>query len=237
MSNTETAAENENSNANGFDDSVCVPLSEAAARLRIILPRLTRLVKRPEFTSGITKTERQTKTGTRTVTLVSISVLEAVRLMISEQKHEQNGAKRYRSGEALNNEQLPALAQMLLAERETRLADKDAEIRRLTETLTETQSALRLAQENLAREQALRSLPPPIQELSTRKLTTPNSQLGAMPEAPPEAVGSPETNESGQKAAMVASGAAQTSPKAAPGKGNEPDKSTWARVKQWFSNA
>jgi len=151
----------ENTNGNTTGESVSVPLSEAAATLGITLPRLTRLLKRPEFAAGVSKSERQTRTGTRTITLVSVSVLEAVRFSLSEHKHEQYGPNHYRSGAAGSGDQLPALALQILAEREARLADKDAEIQRLMTTLTETQSALRLAQENLSREQALRSLPAP----------------------------------------------------------------------------
>ena len=151
----------DDANENSSGDTVTVSLSDAAARLGITLPRLTRLLKRPEFVAGITKAERQTRTGTRTVTLISVSVFEAIRLTLGEQEREQFGLKRSRSGEAGQEGQLPPLAMQILAEREARLADKDAEIERLMRTLTETQSALRLAQENLQREQALRSLPAP----------------------------------------------------------------------------
>ena len=150
-----------NTNENSPSEAVTVSLSDAAARLGITLPRLTRLLKRPEFAAGVTKAERQTKTGTRTVTLISVSVFEAIRLTLGEQEREQFGLKRSRSGEAGQEGHLPLLALQILAEREARLTDKDAEIERLMRTLTETQSALRLAQENLSREQALRSLPAP----------------------------------------------------------------------------
>ena len=147
-------------NGNSPGESVPVSLSDAATSLGITLPRLTRLLKRPEFAGGVSKANRPTRTGTRTVTLVSVPVLEQIRLSLAEQKQEQSGAKRSRS-EGAEGVPLPPLALQILAEREARLADKDAEIQRLTVTLTETQSALRLAQENLRREQTLRLLPAP----------------------------------------------------------------------------
>lgn len=140
-------------NSNGFTESITV--SEAAQRLGVTLPRLTRLLKRPEFAAHIAKAERQTKTGTRTVTLVDVTILETLRLTLSEHKHEQNEPNRYLSDEG---GQLPALAVRLLEEREARLTDKDAEIARLMQTLTVTQTALSQALEGLAREQGLRAL-------------------------------------------------------------------------------
>ena len=253
---------NGNSNRNAYreaiNESVSVPekvtvptpepesvtISKAAETLGVTLPRLARLLKRPEFAASVSKGERQTRTGTRTVTLVRVSVLDALRRALFETENEaktDDEAKeeagpeqkrkqkrehlhggderyRYRSDEGAREDgsgQLPALAQMLLSEREARLADKDAEIARLSRTLADTQAALKLAQENLQREQTLRFLPAP-QEIP----------------AAPEAVETVETAESPAVAAPRATAEAKADQR----KEAEP-ADAWGRVKRWFLNA
>ena len=147
-----------------------VPLSEAAERLGVTLPRLQRLLRRAEFAPHVSKGERRTRTGTRTVTLVSVSVLPDLRSTIEGQKHEQNGANRYRSegGEASarEGEASGPLVRAVIAQMEQRLADKDAEIARLAKLLDDANERQRMTLAALGQEQQLRALatPSPVQE-------------------------------------------------------------------------
>ena len=174
-----TPPEDANGNANGNaetvrvpvpvpeGDPVGIPLADAAARLGVTRPRLSRLLRQPELAAGLTKGPRKTRTGTRTVTFVSVPVLEAARRLLAEGEREQERERgqdppgrarsRSRSAEASSagaSEEpdglLPAPVYQKL------LADKEAEIRYLRDQL-------RLSQENLAREQVLRmqALPAP----------------------------------------------------------------------------
>jgi hypothetical protein len=89
-----------NTNANTYGDTVTVslgsgdsveaiPVADAARLLGVTLPRLQRTLKHPEFFPHVLKTERPTKTGTRTVTVISVSVMDALKAALSEGDGEQ----------------------------------------------------------------------------------------------------------------------------------------------------
>ncbi len=132
---------NENGNAAG--DTVTA--SEAAARLGIPLPRLMRLLRRPEFAPHVGKGERETRTGTRTVTVVSVSVMPALRTATEEHKHEQNGPERYRPDDAAARMQLSVVYETLLREKDARIADLAAALEHERESHRRTQTLLALA--------------------------------------------------------------------------------------------
>ena len=197
MSETPASTENGNTNGNANTTGDSVPVSvpealtlaEAAERLSITLPRLTRLLKRAEFAPGVSQVQRATKTGTRTVTLVSVSVIEAVLLSLTEQKHKQYGPNRYRSpeGEGRQEEerdagQLSPLVAALLTEQEARLAasraeivlvaafyerlilEKDTRLAEMAEALAHEREQSRRQADAPAREQGLRALLPHAEE-------------------------------------------------------------------------
>lgn len=138
--NTSDTTSTPDANANSTGESVTVsdtrplpadtlPLTEAAQQLGLTLPRLQRILKRPEFAAHVHTGQRQTKTGTRTVTLVSVSILADIGRWATEQKREQYGQNHYRS--ALAEAQQDG-AQLVPAEKLELLAavvrTKDAEI-------------------------------------------------------------------------------------------------------------
>jgi hypothetical protein len=193
----------ENANGNGSrppGDSVTV--CEAAQRLGFTLPRLQRLLKRPEFAPHVHQAERPTRTGTRTVTLVSVSVLEALRSTESEQKRKQYGANRYRSEagerskeEGADGETSGPLVQAVIGQMEARLHDKDAVIEHLRRQLDEANERQRLTLEALSREQTLRALAAPVPDVSAQAQ-----------EGPQEAPQGPQASDSGEVAAEAGPG-------------------------------
>ena len=78
-----------NTNANSPAESVTIPVTELAAKLSVPLPRLQRALKREQFASHVSKADRKTRTGTRTVTVVNISVLPALEAALREGEGEQ----------------------------------------------------------------------------------------------------------------------------------------------------
>ncbi len=175
-------------NANGNTSGESITVSDAAERLGITLPRLQRLLRRPDFAAHVHKAEHQTRTGTRTVTLVSVSVLPALSSVAAEQKREHYGPNHYRSepaseatcGGRAGSETSGPLVQAVIAQMEARLRDKDAEIERLARLLDDANQRQRLTLEALAREQALRALPAP-QEARQEARTGPETgHLGQM---------------------------------------------------------
>lgn len=156
---------NEVGGVNATSEAEGIPLSEAAAQLGITRPRLQRLLQRPQWASASWKTERETRTGTRTVTLVRVSVLPALQTEIIEREREQDGpacSRSYSRSDSMQSRsasrdtsgQLEPLAAALLAE-------KDARIGELTAALEHERETTRRLTEALSREQHLRLLPPP----------------------------------------------------------------------------
>ena len=99
-----------NTNANTHADSVTVslpsgasfeglPVASVATALGVTLPRLQRLLKSDRFAPHVHKGERKTRTGTRTVTVVSVSVLDALKEALVEAEGEQK--RKHSHGEAL----------------------------------------------------------------------------------------------------------------------------------------
>jgi chromosome segregation ATPase len=99
---------------------------DLAERLGVSVPRLQRLLKRPEFASHVHKGERQTATGTRTVTLVSVSVIGQVEQAIRDQRDGTGEQKRERlHAEALvsDDERARALVGMVMQQAEARISE------------------------------------------------------------------------------------------------------------------
>lgn len=128
-----------NGNTNGtngspevFAGASSVTLTDLAGRLGVSLPRLQRLLKRPEFVRHVRKGQRKTATGTRTVTLVSVSVLEAleqaVREAETEQKHYRGAAivSEVSVSEVSDDERARAMVAIVLHQTEARIAELSA---------------------------------------------------------------------------------------------------------------
>ena len=151
-------------------------VAEAAKRLGVSIPRLRRLLARPEFASCARQVTHETKTGTRTAMAVPVPVLPALQTAIEQG----NGQQREREqGEpfSLSAQELAVYTDRMLAERERLIAEKDARIADLTARIEYLEQAHRHALEALAREQALRALPPVQPEAQT-------PAEGARPEEP-----------------------------------------------------
>jgi len=167
-------------------------VSEAAAELGTTQPRLRRLLVRPDF-AGRTQTEtRETKTGTRTATVVPVSVLDDLRAALEaapvrEQKQEREQSPHHAlppsekasrdqereqergpaaafsfPADVEESDQLSPLAARLVGEMEARIADLKEQNERLA-------SALQREQEGRARDQALRALLPPVESDAEKK--------------------------------------------------------------------
>lgn len=127
---------NGNGNANGTVTPEAlpfeaVPVQDLARELAITLPRLQRLLKRPEFARSVHKGERQTQTGTRTVTLVNVSIVPALREQIQsqsgaagEQKREQKRTETL----ALDDERTRVLVSLLMQQAEARIQELSASL-------------------------------------------------------------------------------------------------------------
>lgn len=125
MTSTETT-EPDNDAADAAAEFVTV--ADAAAQLGTNLPRLQRLLKRPEFAAHAIKQERSTRTGTRTVTTVNVSVLPLLRVAldegITEQKHEHKRPKVL----ALGDEQTRVYLQFMMDQADARIREQAATI-------------------------------------------------------------------------------------------------------------
>lgn len=153
---------------------IAVSISEAAERLGVTLPRLQRALKRPEFAAHVRIGERPTRTGTRTVTLVSVSVLGDLSRWLGEQKHKQKRPESLPSEAGAQGGQLTPAEATARGFYERLDAQRREQIAELKAALEHERQTTRALADALAREQALRALPPP--------------------QAEPEAVGSPETD-------------------------------------------
>lgn len=170
---------------------------EAAARLGIHEKRLYRLIARPENadTTG-TKTRtgtRATRTGTRTATELSEAFIEelAARLAVTDAPAspgasnvppDQNTDTRDRDADGnsrgtqtsrsrtgtLTLHQAVAVYERLIAEKDKRLADKDAEIERQTNIIMDLSNALARAQALQAMNRSIE----PMEEVEPPKETT-----------------------------------------------------------------
>jgi hypothetical protein len=135
---------------NGSDDSVTV--SVMATRLGVTLPRLMRLLKRPELTSLCWQESRPTRTGTRTVTLVSVSVQERLKEAFTEAGTEQK--RKHLRGEplAFDDPRFRAMVAMLTREQRERIEEQTrtiADLRGDKERLQDEQKRLHLRMEAL----------------------------------------------------------------------------------------
>jgi hypothetical protein len=123
-----------------------------ATRLGVTLPRLMRLLKRPELTSLCWQESRPTRTGTRTVTLVSISVQERLKEAFTEADTEQK--RKHLRGEplAFDDPRFRAMVAMLTREQRERIEEQTrtiADLRNDKERLLEEQKRLHLRMEAL----------------------------------------------------------------------------------------
>ena len=110
-----------------------VTLAEAVKRLDTNLPRLTRLISKPPYAEYVRREVRPTKTGMRTVTLLSVSILDALKAELqertgsdSEQKQKQDYSELLLQLRAENTR----LWKEMTAQREAR-DQADSEFRRL----------------------------------------------------------------------------------------------------------
>jgi len=156
-------------------------VSEAAAELGTTQPRLRRLLARPDFAGRVHQQERETKTGTRTATVVPVLLLDDLRAVLEaapireqkrerepsppEQEHEQEQAASLPFSfpmSAQEPDQLSPLGARLVAEMEGRIAD-------LQRQLELANAALEREQMNHARTQALAALPAPVESEAEKK--------------------------------------------------------------------
>lgn len=157
-------------------------IAEAADRLRVTERRLRHLLARPEYAASIRQTTRRTKSGTRRAAGILPDTLARLQAELSAIPSENNAAGRGGEDAAQDGDkaversedggedaasagrdtakevlagQLPAAVYQKL------LADKDGEIAYLREALRMAQENLGREQQNRAREQTLRALPGP----------------------------------------------------------------------------
>jgi len=147
-----------------------VTIAEAAQELKVSIPRLRRLLAKPEWKGTVRQIDRPTKTGIRSTTVVPVSAIPNLSTALDEREHEQT-----------NVQLVPAVQKTL--------ADKDAEIEFL-------RGALRFAQESLLREQIAHAdtrrllAPPPREEAKeepkTEIMSEPETQTKIEPQVKTE---------------------------------------------------
>lgn len=109
----------------GDGDRSFVTVAEAAERLSVTLPRLRRLLNRPDFARHVTQRERRTRTGTRTAKAVPVTVLVALREALERPEGEEAEAEPEREREReRQNEAIPVT--VLVDELRARIADLSA---------------------------------------------------------------------------------------------------------------
>jgi hypothetical protein len=155
---------NENGNENAPDSVLTV--AEAAQQLNVTLPRLRRMLARPDFAACLLQVERQTKTGTRTSTVLPVSVLvslqqalesgETAKRDVEAEREQEREQTQNRNENAVLLEQMRSEIQYLRGEltaqreqhgQETARRDEaDGEFRRLL--LKQDSEIARLQQEN-----------------------------------------------------------------------------------------
>jgi hypothetical protein len=145
--------------------SELLTVAEAAARLSVSIPRLRRLLARPEFARYTTSQARETKTGTRTSLAVPVSVLplladgmERERTKTAESFPFSFGAEDGAAGTKETGGAMPALAAALLTEKDARIDALTGALEHERNTTRRLTEALEQAQANLQREQSLRLL-------------------------------------------------------------------------------
>lgn len=145
-------------------------VAEAAARLGVSLPRLRRLLARPENAACLTSVTRETRTGTRTATAIPFSFLSELKALCEREKAPQRPQEREREQIHTDRpESFPfpsegALVRRVMDEQAARIEDLRGQVASLQAQLdaaNERQAALLNA---LAREQAMRALPPAPQD-------------------------------------------------------------------------
>lgn len=221
--------EESNTNGNGNADSVSVslpsgesmeglPMASVANALGVTLPRLQRLLKAERFAPHVYKGERKTRTGTRTVTVVSISVLDALKEALIEGEGEHK--RKHSRAEALpftpteSDQRHAAAIELLTREYRERIEEQArtiADLRTDKQELKEkNQMLLEEREREHSRAEALL--------LENEKLKA----IGAMAlDAPPSAAGGDSTGSSVPESASVPP---------------EQKKSRWARLVDLLKN-
>ena len=85
-----TPGASENGNENAVE---LLTIAEAGDRLKVTIPRLRRLLSRPEFAAHIQTVERGTRTGTRAAQVVPVSVLVLLQDALASGLQSQNEPK------------------------------------------------------------------------------------------------------------------------------------------------
>lgn len=139
-----------------------IPVTEVSQRLGVTLPRLQRALKRPEFAGAVSTGVRITRTGTRTVTLVNVRILDSLSRWLDEGKQKHLPPKVFALPEeedgGLTSPQLGAYYDRLMAEKDARLADAQERIKDLQAALQHERKQSHELSDALAREQSLRLL-------------------------------------------------------------------------------
>jgi hypothetical protein len=135
-------------------DEEFLTVAEAAASIDFTIPRLRRLLARPDYARHCKTIDRQTRTGTRTAMMVPVSLLS----QIANMSHAQTKQEQKQEREHID----PGLpAQELIAAYERIIAEKDARIKDLTDALEHERERSRRHADAYARAQALLSLTNP----------------------------------------------------------------------------
>ena len=135
-------------------DEEFLTIAEAATRLGVTIPRLRRLLARPQFAPYCKTVARQTRTGIRTATVIPVSVLSSIQIDATQPVEREHKQER-------EQERLPASPDELIVAFERIIAEKDARIKDLTEALEHERERSRRHAEAHARAQALLSLSAP----------------------------------------------------------------------------
>ncbi|MDX1935176.1 MAG: hypothetical protein SFU56_21475 [Capsulimonadales bacterium] len=116
------------------DTSVFISVSEAAQQLGVNLPRLLRYLRREPFVAYLRKEDRKTRTGMRTVTLVSVSILSELKRALREENPQQKQKQFVASTEPVSppveDPRVPLL-EALIREQRARISDLQEEKVRL----------------------------------------------------------------------------------------------------------
>jgi predicted nuclease with TOPRIM domain len=127
----------ENSLMNEQNNSITITV--AATELGIPLPRLQRLLKRPEFADQTECIRHQTRTGIRMVTCVSLATVQNIRKYLYEKKVVVNKERKRTANPPHQDNQTTALLEALTQEMRGRIEEQSTIIADLRQDKNEWQ--------------------------------------------------------------------------------------------------
>lgn len=181
---------NANGNANG-SAGAAISVSAAAERLGMTLPRLQRILKRPEFAEHVWRGPLQTKTGIRMATLVSPALLAALQQDASLPRVQPESRLPETSHSEMGELEKRDMLAALVRTKDAEIAEKERHLRTKDALIAEKEAHIVLLTEKAAAlEQRLATIaqpaPAPKSEPLKFELVKPQSSKSQSAKPPPE---------------------------------------------------